>query len=124
MGRLGAFVVVGALIAPLGGTVAADTSGAPPLSIAKASPAFFDLGGWYARVAAGTLRSSKANLGASAAALPTVDGSYWSVGWLAAAAHNRAIARTTFDQTTFEKLTAHNVRFGTRWSSNDAAIAK
>jgi hypothetical protein len=34
------------------------------------------------------------------------------------------VARTTFGQTTFEKLAAHNVRFGPRWSPNDAAIAK
>jgi hypothetical protein len=33
-------------------------------------------------------------------------------------------ARAAFGQATFRKFAGHQVRFGMRWSSNDAAIAK
>ena len=61
MGRLGTFVVVSALTAPLGGTVTADAPGMfLLLSNAQAHPAFFDLNGWYAGAGDAWSRASAA----------------------------------------------------------------
>lgn len=54
MSRLGTFVVVGALCAPLTGALAADMPGdyVPP-SVEQAAPKFFDLSAWYVRADVG-----------------------------------------------------------------------
>ncbi len=49
MSRWGTFVIVGALIAPLTGAMAADMPGEYPPPVEFAHPRFFDLSGWYVR---------------------------------------------------------------------------
>ncbi len=107
MGRLGTFVVVGALTAPVGGMVAADAPGATaPASIAQRHPAFFDLDGWYAGVEDGARwRRTGAALATFGAAGPRANGfgngvaAHWpspgsTAGLGAWSAATRAVARS------------------------------
>ncbi len=54
MSRLGTYVIVGALLAPVPGALAADMPGHyPPPPIERVVPEFFDLSGWYVRADTG-----------------------------------------------------------------------
>lgn len=53
LGWLGGVAVVGALIAPLSGVLAADPPTDVPPPIGQVHPKFFDLNGWYMRVDTG-----------------------------------------------------------------------
>ena len=54
MSRLGTLAIVGALVAPLTGAMAADMPGDyPPPPVEVVHPHFFDLNGWYLRADAG-----------------------------------------------------------------------
>lgn len=139
MGRLGTFVVVGALAAPLGGMVAADTAGASlPSPTVQAHSKFFDLNGWYARAGADDALAMLGNAERPTHRIGNDVAVYWPR--IDRAAGNRRfvrdafyrapdprgvrVARATVAQATFTKLAVQQVRFGTRWSSYDAAFAK